>query len=206
MGDREGTGRDSVRCRFAPAWENAMSIVDKVVAAVAPPESDEERAEATRKAWQAAQDGDWLSVALDHHDMIREAFAAVRDADDEASQRDAQEELKLVLMGHSIAEEGVLYPALALSGEKAHAEMGFNEQAMVKIQMMALANLAPLSREYMDKLEHIEGAVLHHMYQEESTWFLELKEKGANQEQLRDLFVEEFERYTDIEIEIVGTD
>ena len=31
-----------------------MSIVDKVVAAVAPPESDEERAEATRKAWQAA--------------------------------------------------------------------------------------------------------------------------------------------------------
>ena len=181
-----------------------MSIVDKVVAAVAPPESDEERAEATRKAWQAAQDGDWLSVALDHHDMIREAFAAVRDADDEASQRDAQEELKLVLMGHSIAEEGVLYPALALSGEKAHAEMGFNEQAMVKIQMMALANLAPLSREYMDKLEHIEGAVLHHMYQEESTWFLELKEKGENQSRLTERYREEFERYMGDEARDVG--
>jgi hypothetical protein len=52
----------------------------------------------------------------------------------------------------------------------------------------------------MDKVKHIEGAVLHHMYQEESAWFLELKEKGANQERLRDLFVEEFERYTNIEM------
>jgi hypothetical protein len=177
-----------------------MSVLDKVVAAVTPPESDEKRAEANEKAWEAAEEGDWLSVALDHHDLIRDAFAAVRSATDEEDQRAAQEELKLVLMGHSIAEEGVLYPALALSGEKAHAEMGFNEQAMVKIQMMALANLPPLSQEYMDKLGHIEGAVLHHMYQEESTWFLELKEKGANQDALRDLFVQEFERYTNIEI------
>ena len=177
-----------------------MSVLDKVVAAVTPPESDEARAEATEKAWEAAEDGDWLSVALDHHDLIRDAFKAVRSATDEESQRNAQEELKLVLMGHSIAEEGVLYPALALSGEKAHAEMGYNEQAMVKIQMAALANLPPLSQDYMDKLEHIEGAVLHHMYQEESSWFLELKEKGAKQEELRDLFVEEFERYTNIQM------
>ena len=177
-----------------------MSVLDKVVAAVTPPESDKDRQDANAKAWAMAADGDWLSVALDHHDLIREAFDAVKSAAAETDQRDAQEELKTVLMGHAIAEEAVLYPALALSGEKAHAEMGFNEQAMVKIEMAALGNLPPLSQDYMDKLEHIEGAVLHHMYQEESTWFLELKEKGSNQEELRDQFIEEFERYTGIEL------
>ena len=44
-----------------------MSIIDKVVAAVTPPESEEARAKARAKAEAAARPGDWLSQILDHH-------------------------------------------------------------------------------------------------------------------------------------------
>ena len=47
----------------------------------------------------------------------------------------------------------------------------------------------------MDKLKHIEGAVLTHIYEEESSWFLRLKEKGEKQGQITQRFKEEFERY-----------
>ena len=48
-----------------------MSIIDKAIAAITPPASDEDRAKATQKARAAAGAGDWLSLALDHHDQIR---------------------------------------------------------------------------------------------------------------------------------------
>lgn len=55
----------------------------------------------------------------------------------------------------------------------------------------------PLSRDYFDKLEHIRGAVAHHVYEEEGTWFLELKEKAPSGEQARlsQRYEEEFTRY-----------
>ena len=39
-----------------------MSIIDEVVAAVTPPESEESRREARAKALAAAGDGDWLAL------------------------------------------------------------------------------------------------------------------------------------------------
>jgi hypothetical protein len=47
-----------------------MSILDKVVAAVTPPESEDARKEARAKARGAARPGDWLSMVLDHHLQI----------------------------------------------------------------------------------------------------------------------------------------
>ena len=52
-----------------------MSVIDKALAAVTPQPNEEKRAEATQKARAAASPGDWLSLALDHHDQIRAAFA-----------------------------------------------------------------------------------------------------------------------------------
>ena len=62
-----------------------MSIIDKVVAAVTPPESEESRKEARSKARAAAGTGDWLSLALEHHIQIESAFAAVKAASDAAA-------------------------------------------------------------------------------------------------------------------------
>ncbi|AQR60287.1 hypothetical protein BZG35_00420 [Brevundimonas sp. LM2] len=172
-----------------------MSIIDKIAAAVTPLPDDEKRVEATQEARAVATPGDWLSLVLDHHDRIREAFAAGRAVEGADARITAMRDLALVLNGHSLAEEVVLYPALAHAGEKAHAAQAYLEQTTAKNQMAELENIAPTEEAWLDKWEHIEGAVLTHMYEEESGWFLELKEKGEHQERLTARYQEEFERY-----------
>lgn len=174
-----------------------MSMLDKVVAAVTPMESDEKRREARDKARAAAGTNDWLALILQHHEQIEAAFDTAKAAHDVAAAHAALKELALILTGHSNAEEAVIYPALAWCGEKGSASMGYTEQAAAKTQAGELEYLDPMSEEFADKLEHLRGAVLHHMYEEESSRFLELKQKmpEAQQGQLTQRFREEFERY-----------
>jgi hypothetical protein len=174
-----------------------MSIVDKVIAAVTPPESEKARAEARAKATAAAEPGDWLSLVLDHHIELEDAILAVEEAATADERTVAFKEFAILLTGHSIAEEGVLYPGLSASSQTGHADMGYSEQAMVKMQMAALEKLAPLSEEFEDKLDHVKGALLHHMYEEEGNWFLDLKEKASveDQEMMTARYAEEFDRY-----------
>jgi len=175
-----------------------MSMLDKVIAAVTPPESEESRREARAKAQHAATPGDWLSMVLEHHQQIEAAFAMVEAATTASERTAAQKKLALVLTGHSIAEEAVIYPALALVNEKGHATKAYTEQSAAKMQMAALENLPPMGQDYMDKLGHIKGAVLHHVYEEEGNWFLDLKEKASAADQIKitERYQEEFERYT----------
>jgi hemerythrin superfamily protein len=175
-----------------------MSILDKVMAAVTPPETDEQRAEARAKARSAATEGDWLSLVLDHHRQIETAFAAVKAATDAAARVSAQKRLALLLTGHSIAEEAVIYPALVKANEQSHSTKAYTEQSAAKVQMGLLEDLEPMSQEYLDKLEHIRGAVAHHVYEEEGSWFVDLKSKlpPADQTKITFRYQEEFSRYT----------
>jgi hypothetical protein len=181
-----------------------MSIIDQIVAAVTPPESEESRREAREKAMAAASPGDWLSMALEHHQNIEAAFLAVKEATTPPAQIAALKKLATVLTGHSVAEEAVLYPALADVNEKSHATKAYTEQSAAKIQMGLLEKLEPLSRDFMEKLEHIRGAVAHHMYEEEGNWFLDLKEKATMSEQSRltARYLEEFSRYVGANVEL----
>jgi hemerythrin superfamily protein len=174
-----------------------MSILDKLVAAVTPPESDESRLEARAKARSVARDGDWLSTILQHHEHIEAAFQAVREATDAASRTTAHKRLALLLTGHAIAEEAVIYPALARADEKGASTKAYTEQAAAKAQMGLLGNLPPMSQDYLDKLEHIRGAVLHHVYEEEGEWFTDLRQQlpQAEQQLLGERYLEEFNRY-----------
>jgi pyruvate/2-oxoacid:ferredoxin oxidoreductase alpha subunit len=176
---------------------NSMSLVDKMIAAVTPLESDDARAEARSKARAAALPESWLEMVLDHHLEIETGFARVASATTPEDRRAAQKALATVLTAHSIAEEGVLYPALALNGEKGHAEMSYVEQSATKVQMAALEELDPMSQDYLDRLEHIRGAVAHHVYEEEGTRFVELREKASSftQDRLALRYREEFQRY-----------
>lgn len=155
-----------------------MSILDKAIAAVTPPVSDEKRAEAHAKARAAAEPGDWLSQVLDHHhEAIDEAFAVVRAATSAAARRKAEKTLGALLTGHSMAEEAVIYPTLAQAGKQGHANTAYTEQAAAKQQMAALEVMDPMSEDYLDKLGHLEGAVKTHVFQEESDWFIDMKQK-----------------------------
>lgn len=174
-----------------------MSIIDKVVAAVTPLESDEARAEVRAKARAAATTGDWLSAVLDHHVQVETAFAKVKSTTDATSRLKALKELATLLTAHSVAEEAALYPALAKADEKGPATKAYAEQSAAKLQMGLLEDLPPMSQEFMDKLEHIEGAVAHHVYEEEGNWFMDLKSKlpSADQVKLTQRYAEQFARY-----------
>lgn len=172
-----------------------MSLIESIVDAVTPRETEEARREAREQARGAATPGDWLTLVLEHHLEIEDAFAAVREAQDDDERREELQELSLVLTGHSNAEESVLYPALAAADREAHARMAYAEQATAKIEMAALESMPLMTRDFLEKLEHIRAAVAHHMYEEERTWFLELKAKGIDQARLTMRYMEEFERY-----------
>lgn len=174
-----------------------MSIIDRFIAAVTPPESDKARLEARAKATEAAMPGDWLDQILQHHMDLEDAFADVKAAPDASTRRAATKLLGVLLTGHAIAEEAIIYPALAENGEKAHAGIGYDEQAMVKVQMALLEKLEPMSQDFIDKLEHIQGAVQHHMYAEEGNWFLDLKDKTptADQAMMTKRYADEYARY-----------
>jgi hypothetical protein len=182
-----------------------MSILDKVVAAVTPPESAEARRKARAKARAAAGSGDWLAQILDHHEEIEAAFAAVRAAEHVDLRRAAQAELAVLLNAHANAEEAVIYPALVHFGHKLHGTAGYTEQAGAKANLGELEYLDPMSQEFLDKLEHVRGAVAHHVYEEENDRFLDLKEiSAAEQVRLTKRYAEEFARFRGVEPEEPG--
>jgi hypothetical protein len=90
-----------------------------------------------------------------------------------------------------------LYPALAKVDEKGHAVKAYTEQSAAKLQMGLLEDLPPMSQDFLDKLGHIEGAVAHHVYEEESNWLLDLKSKTALADQIKltQRYQEHFARY-----------
>ena len=83
-----------------------MSILDKVIAAVTPPESEDARREAREKAQAAASPGDWLSMVLEHHKHIETAFAAVKAAntqfliDEQVAREGANIDAQIGLVNH----------------------------------------------------------------------------------------------------------
>jgi hypothetical protein len=177
-----------------------MSILDKVVAAVTPPESEEARRKARAKARAVAGADDWLAEILDHHEEIEAAFAAVKAARESTTRRAAQSELAKLLSAHANAEEAVIYPALIHFGHKMHGTAGYTEQAGAKANLGELEYLDPLSQEFEDKLEHIRGAVAHHVYEEENDRFLDLKKLPApEQAHLTARYAEEYARFRGID-------
>jgi hypothetical protein len=175
-----------------------MSFLDKVVAAISPPESEETRMNARLNARSHAVVGGWLDEVIDQHEAIEQAFEAARRSPDAAGRHQAAQRLALILTAHSNAEETILYPEMADTGHKAHAGLAYEEQAATKVQLALLEKLEPTSQDWLDKLEHIRGAVTHHMYQEESNWFLELQAEvpSSHQSRLAEKFKQEVERYS----------
>ena len=174
-----------------------MSVLDKVIAAVVPEPSAQERADCRARARSLSGGGGWLAEVLDHHEQIEAAFESEQSAPTAASRRSAQKWLATLLTGHSLAEEAVLYPAMALGAQKAHSAEAYTEQSGAKVQLAGLDDLEPMSKDYLDKLEHLRAAVAMHVYREESDWYPELRksDNAAGQAKLTRRYKEEFERY-----------
>jgi iron-sulfur cluster repair protein YtfE (RIC family) len=127
---------------------------------------------------------------------IEGEFMAVKAASTAAERRAALKRLAEILTAHSIAEEAVLYPAMAISDQKSHSGEAYMEQSAAKVQIAALDEMDPMSQDFLDKLEHVRGAVAHHVYREEGTWFPNLvADSTVVQSKLASRYQEEFTRY-----------
>lgn len=183
-----------------------MSFLDKIVSVAMPAASDEERAKTRREAEALAARSAWLDQVLGHHKAIEGLFSVAKGAADGASRQHAAKELGALLLGHSNAEEAVIYPLVLERSGKLHAAMAYEEQAMTKIQMAKLERLDPMSQDWLDKLGHIEAAVQQHVYQEESEWFPDVVKNATSEEQtlIAKRFSEEFARYHADEMKVLS--
>ncbi len=144
---------------------------------------------------EAAGPADWQALALLHHQQIRSAFIRALQAPPGGSRLAALKGLAVLLNGHSLAEEIVLYPVIA--GENARgSDKVYTEQSHAKVEMAMLERLDPASDEWIAQVEAIQAAVEEHMMEEEERWFVLIKRSGANQAKLTARYKEEFERYT----------
>ena len=174
-----------------------MSFLDRIAAAVTPAASDEDRQQARNEALQLSNADDWLGQIIEHHRAIENAFADAKAAIGEPQRIEAMKALGALLTGHSIAEEVVVYPAVIEHSGKTHGTMAYEEQSMAKVQMAMLEQIDPSSQEWIEKLEHIEGAVAQHVYQEESEWFPDVAKNAPADIQalLSQRYREEYQRY-----------
>ena len=80
-----------------------MSILDKTIAALTPPESEEARQQAREKASALAVSNDWLAEILDHHREIETLFAHAKAAATVDARRAALKQLGTMLTAHAVA-------------------------------------------------------------------------------------------------------
>lgn len=176
-----------------------MPVVEKLkeMVGMTPTYTTEEREQIRTDARTAAKAG-WFNMVLDHHVAIESAFAAVKAAKDAAGRAAAQKKLEVLLTGHSNAEEAILYPAMSLKTSSTDAKHAYAEQAMAKMEMVALDEIPDkTSRAYDDKLEEIRLAVQHHMVEEERDFFPSLAKDvdSAMSAKMTELYKAEFSRY-----------
>jgi hemerythrin superfamily protein len=146
-----------------------MSFLDRIAAAIAPAASGEQRREARERLTELAVGETFAEEILAHHRQIEMLFARARTENGAAAQATVHE-LAVLLNGHAMAEEAVVYPEVSEHSGKVHAGMAYEEHAMTKVQLAELQKLQPGSKDWIEKLEHIESAVQQHVYQEESSW------------------------------------
>lgn len=170
-----------------------MSFLDRIAAAISPMASEKQRAEARARLEELAIGELFAQDILAQHKRIEELFAEARLASGDAAQAIVLE-LALLLNGHSLAEEAVIYPEISINSSKAHAAIAYDEHALSKVHLAALQKLTPGTKEWTEKLDHIESAVQQHVFQEESSWlpdvirFAPIADKQRMSLEFRDYF------------------
>jgi len=166
---------------------------------------DERHARARDLAFARAAECDWFAQVLRHHMAIEAALAAVRSAPGPSAGRHALHWLATLMKGHAVAENTVLYPALAFDGQRAHAVSAFADESSFRIDLAGLALLEPGSAAFVEKLDALQADLALHFYEEEGAWYPALcrRQGGRGNARLCALFVGEFRRYMGVDAELL---
>ena len=115
--------------------------------------------------------GDWFSMVKAHHALIAKSFEDVLAPNASPRGRKAAlNKLAYQLTAHSVAEENVLYPALALHGMVSESDMLYLDQAHAKVMNTEIDMMAaqdPSGAAWLDKARELQNAVLKHAKEDE---------------------------------------
>jgi iron-sulfur cluster repair protein YtfE (RIC family) len=182
-----------------------MTLLDKLMASTTPRPSDEERTRTRHIALLLAEDHPWFDEVIRQHVALEDAVDNVALAADAAGRRHALRWLRTLLTGHFLAEEAVLYPAMAQDGQRVHAVTAYADDAGMKIELAALEAMDARGPDFADKLERLRGELAWHLHEEESSWFPALCRAGdaTLHGRLTDRFLAEFDRYMGVDGELL---
>lgn len=114
---------------------------------------------------QTGAAGDWLAMVKVHHAMVMKTLDQMLDSSSRTFLRRErmQELLHHQLTAHSVAEENVLYPAIARNGALDEADKLYLDQAHAKV-MDAEIDLISAEQEsvWFDKLRALKAALQQH--------------------------------------------
>jgi hemerythrin superfamily protein len=121
-------------------------------------------------AQAAADGGDWLAMIKAHHALVAKTLDTMLASGNTLFERRLrmQRALHYQLTAHSVAEENVIYPALAAAGMLTESDQLYLDQAHAKV-LDAQLELAGVKNEaaWMDRLRALQAAVLKHAKEDE---------------------------------------
>ena len=114
--------------------------------------------------------GDWMAMVQAHHLMIDATFKdLLATRDNQGAQRRALHlRLAYILTAHSVAEENVLYPALAMHGLKPGSDKLYHDQSQAKVLNAELDMAADKGNAaWLEKVRTLQAAITQHAKQDE---------------------------------------
>ena len=113
--------------------------------------------------------GNWLDMVKSHHTLIAHNLDQIlATSDSQVAERTALlKHLGYLLTAHSVAEENVLYPAIARMGMTSASDQLYIEQSHAKVVNADLGMSPKDSSEWLAKVRELKAGVLHHAKDEE---------------------------------------
>jgi hemerythrin superfamily protein len=122
-------------------------------------------------AQTAAAGGDWLAMIQAHHALVAKSFDKLL-ASGKSTYMTREQLVKTIgyqLTAHSVAEENVIYPAIAMNGTMSDADKLYLDQAHAKVMNAQLEMQAEMKDKgnWMDAARSLQTAVLRHAKDDE---------------------------------------
>lgn len=144
--------------------------------------------------------GDWLAMIKAQHQLIAKSLSTLVSTNDRLyTTRDSMiRAVAYQLTAHSVAEENVLYPALAMNGMVTESDKLYLDQAHAKVMQAQVEMQSAKDRpgtEWLVKAQALQAAVLKHATEdEENNFYPKLHQKLSPAENglLTAAFVREF--------------
>ncbi len=113
--------------------------------------------------------GNWFDMVKSHHALIAQNLDRILATSNGqvAERASLLKHLGYLLTAHSVAEENVLYPAIARMGMTSISDRLYIEQAHAKVGNADLVMSPKGSAEWLAKVSALRTAILHHAKDEE---------------------------------------